>query len=301
MIRKTSRNRRPHAVAAAPDETGRRGFIGSLLAGAALGSGVLRAAAPAPVTATPVTSLEDPAAFNRLQRRICFAPGDDIVFWWMRGRRYGLIDNHLVPLFDMHVGRMHRCRDLDADRYEVSTAAAIYYTAPDEEQLLENWRNPVTGELVPFNYPAPRAGRAEYSYRDGMRVSAPMQGVRQRERHAHSPLTVVGDEASFTKESWIVATFEGSAKPVNVHDISTFGSPVAALLDPTATFVPAFEHFNDYNGWSPRLRMGERPGSSVARCSGRKVATFEQMPSVFLRLTKRVHPQAFSDPAKTLG
>ena len=301
MIRKTSRNRRPHAVAAAPDETGRRGFIGSRLGGAALGSGVVRAAPPAPVTATPVTALEDPAAFNRLQRRICFAPGDDIVFWWMRGRRYGLIDNQLVPLFDMHVGRMHRCRDLDADRYEVSTAAAIYYTAPDEEQLLENWRNPVTGELVPFNYPAPRAGRAEYSYRDGMRVSAPMQGVRQQERHAHSPLTVVGDEASFTKESWIVATFEGSAKPVNVHDISTFGSPVAALLDPTATFVPAFEHFNDYNGWSPRLRMGERPGSSVARCSGRKVATFEQMPSVFLRLTKRVHPQAFSDPAKTLG
>jgi hypothetical protein len=128
-----------------------------------------------------------------------------------------------------------------------------------------------------------------------------MVGVRQEERHSHSPLRVVGDEAWFTEESAIIARFEGAPRPIRVHDTSTYGSPVAALLDPQARFVPAVEHFNDYNDWSPRFRMGDRPGSSVARCSGRKVATLGEMPADFLRLARRVHPEAFADPARTLG
>lgn len=280
------------------DGADRRVFIGGLMASAVAAPAVMAGTTTAPGS---TAALEETAAFNRLRRRICYAAGGEIVFWWMRGRRYGLVDNHLVPLFDMHVGRMHRCRELDADRFEVSTVAAIYYSAPDENQLLEKWRNPLNGELIEFNYPTPRAAPASYSLRDGLLASAPMQGVRQQERHAHTPLRVVGDEASFTEESWIVATFEGYTKPVNVHDVSTFGSPVAALLDPAPRFVPAFEHFNDYNDWSPRLRMGDRPGSSVARCSGRKVATLAEMPAQFLRYARRLHPTTFADPAKTLG
>jgi hypothetical protein len=39
----------------------------------------------------------------------------------------------------------------------------------------------------------------------------------------------------------------------------------------------------------------------VARCSGRKVATLEEMPDDFLRIARRIHPDAFRDPARTLG
>jgi hypothetical protein len=47
--------------------------------------------------------------------------------------------------------------------------------------------------------------------------------------------------------------------------------------------------------------MGDHPGTSVARCSGRKVATLDGMPDNFLRLARRLHPDAYRDPAKTLG
>jgi hypothetical protein len=73
------------------------------------------------------------------------------------------------------------------------------------------------------------------------------------------------------------------------------------LRDPAVPFVPAVEHFNDYNDWSPRFEMGDHPGTSVARCSGRKVATLDGMPDNFLRLARRLHPDAYRDPAKTLG
>jgi hypothetical protein len=279
----------------------RRGFLAGLLAtvsASALGEAGGLPAAPA---SAPAAGVEDPAAFNRHYRRIRYAPGNDLLFWWMRGRRYGLVENRLIPFFDMHVGSMHRCRDLDADRYEVASASAIYFTDLETGQLVENWNNPITGSVVRFNYASPRPGRSEYSYRDGTLESAPIVGVRQDERHSHSPLRVVGDEAWFTEESAIIARFEAVARPVKVHDTSTYGSPVAALLDPAARFVPAVEHFNDYNDWSPRFQMGDRPGTSVARCSGRKVATLDEMPAEFLRLARRVHPEAFADPARTLG
>lgn len=272
----------------------RRGFLAGLLATAT-------AAAVGDAGSGSAALVEDPAAFNRHYRRIRYAPGTDLLFWWMRGRRYGLVDNQLIPFFDMHVGSMHRCRDLDADRYEVASAAVIYFTDLQTGELLENWNNPVTGNVVRFNYAAPRPGRSEYSYRDGTLESAPVVGVRQQERHSHSPLRVVGGEAWFSEESAIIARFEGVPRPIKVHDTSTYGSPVAALLDPAARFVPAVEHFNDYNDWSPRFQMGDRPGTSVARCSGRKVATLGEMPADFLRLARRLHPEAFRDPGATLG
>jgi Protein of unknown function (DUF1838) len=275
--------------------TPRRGFLAGLLATASV------AAIDDTAGAQPKGSIEDPAAFNRYYRRIRYAPGDDLLFWWMRGRRYGLVDNQLTPFFDMHVGSMHRCRDLDSDRYEVSSAATIYFTDLDSGELLESWNNPVTGKVVRFNYAPPRAGRSEYSYREGVRESAPMPGVRQDERHTHTALQIIGEEAWFTEEVSMIAHFEATGKSIKVHDTSTYGSPVAALLDPSVRFVPAVEHFNDYNDWSPRFQMGDKPGTSVARCSGRKVATLEEMPDDFLRIARRIHPDAFRDPARTLG
>ncbi len=286
--------------------THRRGFLAGLIAAttaAALDPATAEAGPAGALAAgpTPAGGVDDPAAFNRHYRRIRYAPGTDLLFWWMRGRRYGLVDNQLIPFFDMHVGSMHRCRDLDDDRFEVSSAATIYFTDLQTGELLENWNNPVTGKVVRFNYAPPRAGRSEYSYRDGVLESAPMAGVRQDERHSHSPLRVVGDEAWFTEETSMIAHFEATGQSIRVHDTSTYGSPVAALLDPGARFVPAVEHFNDYNDWSPRFQMGDRPGTSVARCSGRKVATLAEMPADFLRIARRVHPDAFADPARTLG
>lgn len=280
------------AVTDTNSSTTRRGFVAGLLATSA------SVALGQPLA---IEALERPAAFNRIYRRIRYAPGDDLLFWWMHGRRYGLVDNLLTPFFDMHVGSMHRCRDLSDDGYEVSSASAIYFTAIGSGELLENWRNPMTGNVVRFSYPAPRAGRSAYSYRDGVLESAPMAGVRQDERHVYSPIRVVGSEAWFTEETAMVAHFEATGQSIKVHDVSTFASPVAALLDPAAEFIPAVEQFNDYNDWSPRFQMGDRPGTSVARCSGRKVATLDEMPADFLRLARRIHPQSFADPARTLG
>ncbi len=46
-------------------------------------------------------------------RKFAYATRPEPGFWWLQGRRYGLVDNQLTPLWDMHVGIVFRTRDLD--------------------------------------------------------------------------------------------------------------------------------------------------------------------------------------------
>jgi hypothetical protein len=293
----------------------RRHFASGLaLAGAALAAGATHGAAEAAAAsgAPPATgaaarrdarpgAIDAPANLHRVYRRVRFAGDERIVFWWMRGRRYGFVDTVLTPFFDMHVGSMHRCRDLGDGRYEVRSASAMYHTDLAGGGLLEDWANPVTGRTVKFAYPAPTVVITTYSYADGVQDGPSPPGTKTERRHALAPLELVGEDAWLREESWLVVQYAASGRSQRVHDLHTFASPVAALRDAARAFVPASVHFNDYNGWSPRFEMGDAPGASVARCSGRKVATVDELPEAYLRIARRLHGAAFRDPARTLG
>ncbi len=248
-----------------------------------------------------IASLENPDNLYRHYRRIRFASDERVFFWWLRGRRFGFVDQLMTPFFTMHVGSMHRCRNLGEGRYEVATASSIYFTDLASGELLETWSNPVTGRSVRFNYPAPRAAISVYSESTGVLSEPGMPGARLERRHEVAPLQVIGPDAWLTEESYLRLHRDADGSSMRVQDMYTFTSPVAALQDPGLRFVPAVEQFNDYNDWSPRFEMGDRPGSSVARCAGRKVDSLAAMPEDWLRLARRLHPDAVRDPARTLG
>jgi hypothetical protein len=290
----------------------RRFTSGLLLAGtglAAAGSGL--AAASGLVAGTGVAAGAGGLALagaadaapnlHRAYRLLRFAADERVFFWWMKGRRYGFVDTVLTPFFDMHVGSMHRCRDLGDGRYELRTASAMYHTDLATGALLESWANPVTGRTVKFSYPAPTAAATTYSYADGIQDGPPPPGMKMERRHVLAPLEIVGDDAWIREESYLTVVYAASGRTQRVHDTYTFSAPVAGLRQSRPRFLPATVHFNDYNGWSPRFEMGDAPGASVARCSGRKVATLDELPASVLTLARRLHGDAFRDPARTLG
>ena len=244
---------------------------------------------------------DDPANLHRAYRLLRFAGDERLLFWWMKGRRYGFVDTVLTPFFDMQVGSMHRCRDLGDGRYEVRSATAMYHTDLATGALVEDWANPVTGKTVKFSYPPPTASSTVYAYSEGIQDGPPPPGMRMERRHVLSPLEIVGDDAWLREESYLTVSYAATGRTQRVHDTYTFSGPVATLRQSRPAFLPATVHFNDYNGWSPRFEMGDAPGASVARCSGRKVATLAEMPDTWLRLARRLHPEAVDDPVRTLG
>jgi hypothetical protein len=243
----------------------------------------------------------DPANLHRAYRLLRFAGDERVFFWWMKGRRYGFVDTVLTPFFDMQVGSMHRCRDLGDGRYELRSATAIYHTDPATGALLENWANPVTGKSVKFSYPAPAVTSTTYDYAAGIQDGPSPPGMRMERRHELSPLEVIGDDAWIREDGYLTVTYAATGRTQRVHDTYTFSAPVAGLRRARPAFLPATVHFNDYNGWSPRFEMGDAPGASVARCSGRKVETVDALPASFLTLARRLHGDTFRDPARTLG
>lgn len=233
-----------------------------------------------------------PNSLHQLYRRIRFGADGQAVYWWLRGTRYGLVDNVLMPFFDMHVGSIHRRRDFDADRYEISSASAIYYTAVGGDALLERWENPVTGRTVRFEYAAPRIGITSYSLTRGQLVASELPGLRAVPQHSLGPARrdagrIWLDEASH------VQVDRGSAPAMKVHDLYTY-SVAEADLTSTGGLTPAIAAFNDFNDWSPRFEMGDHPGSSISRCAGSKVAELSAMPARWRGLFDSLHPQGFA-------
>jgi hypothetical protein len=75
----------------------------------------------------------------------------------------------------------------------------------------------------------------------------------------------------------------------------TFQCALAALRRAPGEFVDAAAQFNDFNDWSPRFDMGDRPGTTVSRCAGRKVRRFGDMPERWRSFSQRLHGPVFED------
>jgi hypothetical protein len=271
----------------------RRKLLASTIA---VGAG---AVAGSQVSAATVNA-DDPLAadyLHTLYRRIRFGANGAAVYWWLRGTRYGLVDNVLTPFFDMHVGSIHRRRDLDAERYEISTAAAIYYAPVGASTLLERWDNPVTGRSVRFEYTAPRIATATYSLRNGALSEPEAPGMRAERTHFLGPARRDAGRI-WLDEATHVRVDRGARPPMKVHDLYTYSVAAADLVRPEARqpggYTPALAAFNDFNDWSPRFEMGDHPGSSISRCTGSKVGAQAAMPAVWRSLHEALYPRSFA-------
>jgi hypothetical protein len=269
--------------------------------------------AVAAVSGTRAAGLDgatDPLLVARLYRQMRFAGDGQAFFWWLQGRRYGLVDNVLTPFFDMHVGSVHRCIDLGDDRYQVIGAQMGYYTHLETGALLQDWLNPVTGAKVALTYAPPRASTSNFGP-TGPEEPVPTNGAERR--HVLGPVSVVGDSVWLREETYIVvpataaATASGggvvASRPLRVHDMYTLQSPRARLRDSGVLprWVPALGQFNDFNSWSPRFQMGDRPGTSLSRCAGRKERRWQELPEKFRALAAQLHPDWARAPAAILG
>lgn len=265
-----------------------------------LASGAGGAPAASPNNANRA-ALTDPAEVNQVFRRMRFAGHEEIFFWWLRGLRYGLIDNELTPFFRMEVGSMHRCRELGDGRYSVTSLAAIYYTDLDKGDLVERWLNPVTNANVDFKYAPPKPSTVIYTHAGiESEPQFPVPGAKRRRELG--PVDIVGGDVWLGEASHLLVPAQSNGTPaLHVNDMYALHSPLRELANPRQKFVPCFAAFNDFNSWSSRFQMGDRPGTSLSRCSGRKEARLDALPQSYLALGQRVHPQVFANPAAALS
>lgn len=238
----------------------------------------------------------DPADPHRLYAALRFGRPGQPVFWWMGGTRYGLVDNELIPFFEMHVGSVHVREDLDADRYRIRSASALYFTPLGEASLLTEWDNPITRRPVRLSYSAPSVSETVYSLSRGILVEPALPGARVERDHRIGAVRIAAGHAQLDELSRVRIWRNPAPTPQKVHDAYTWSASIDSLSQPGG-FVAAAVAFNDFNDWSPRFEMGNRPGTGVARCAGYKVARLDDMPTNWRQQYERLHAGTFESLA----
>ena len=245
-------------------------------------------------------ALTDPAQVHRVFRRMRHAEHEQVFFWWLQGVRSGLVDNRLLPFFKMEVGSFHRCKNLGDGRYSVTSLGLVYFTDLNTGNLLEHWANPVTQANVDFQYVAPKPSTTVFGP-DGIESEPKFPAAGAERSREMSAVQIVGEDVWLTEASKLEVPSTTGGLPFRVNDMYTLQSPLRALRNPAQKFVPCYAAFNDFNSWSARFQMGDRPGTSLSRCSGRKEAKLEALPASYLALARRVHPQLLANPDAALG
>jgi hypothetical protein len=270
----------------------RRAVLGGLALGAA-------ALSPAAALARGRAPLDPVADLALIHRKLVWSGNADLTFSWLRGVRYALIDNRLLPLWDMHVGTIFRTRDL-ADGYEVAALSTSFYTDLQTGRFLESFHNPITGATLPITYYPPQPQRIVYGASGRV---APTAGFLARlDQHVEiGPAWFDGDTVAVASDYRAYSPDASPTPGVRVNDLSTNVGRLAEVADPHSPNPPATLIFNDLNTWPAWLGMGDRPGSYVSRAWGRKAFAWTEMPPVWRDLMQSRYPKIAADPAGPLG
>lgn len=282
----------------------RRTALG-LFVGAAIGGYAMPNLALGADTARTTTAF-DPANQEHLAlafRKLAYSMDDELTYWWMRGRRYGVTGSVATPFWDMYVAAWFTTRDLPDGRYEVKLAGCNFYTPPGSTELLETFANPYTGKTVAVPYAPPRVTTTVMDKRGGNPFAGGINrpGMKTTTSTDIGPAWVEGETVHVHGDLMLHSEpLEAGKASFTVQDWSTYIGRTADVMDPTKPNPPSAQMFNDILDFPQWLQMGDHRGTYVSRCYGRKVFDYGSMPATWRRLFERKFPDFARDPGAVL-
>ena len=271
----------------------------NLLVGAVAGGLTLTAAEPA--GAIGASALEDPL---QAYRKLRYRTDAGLVFWWLRGIKYGQVGTTLTALYTNHVGTVMRIQPRSDGGQDVTSLEVTLQSSVDDDTALREWTNPYTGETLPLSVRP--VGPTTVSYdQDGARdFPTELGGARlEVEAESHAP-TVVGDRV-FLSEHIRARVFRPEREtPFVVNDISQYQGSLSEVLDPAITGAGATVSFGEVTGWQRWMKMGDLAGNLTSRTVGAKVASYAEMPQAWRQAVEDLAPalaeQLSRDPSGAL-
>ena len=233
-----------------------------------------------------------------IYRKLAWAMDDRLGFWWIRGTRYGLVDNIPTPFWEMHVGSFFKVRDLSPDEYEVTTLSISLYTDLKTGAFIKNFVNPLTGKEIDIAYFPPKPSRIKFNASG--RADQPTVAPGATDIGATGPAWIEGEHVWVHGDHWLTRPATATARATRINDMPTYFGSLKDVADPAVKMPLAGQMFSDINSWSGYLGMEDRPGTWYSRCLGFKVATYGDMPNIWRKLMAQEHPDIANNPAKAL-
>jgi hypothetical protein len=268
----------------------RRALIAGMAAGACAGvpAAALAATAAATATRSPSPSLDwdDPATRLESIIRILGRSDGGIALRWSDGVLVARVDAITTPLFRVLSQIYSRHRRRADGSWDAALFEMVYFVDLESRALLETWRNPLTGQVVPV--PQTTLGPTRLTYLPSLEITRPpMPGLDMSFDHRVLVEGHSGDDLWVTERlDSVMASPAPGVPPFGFHEAFTFHASAAALAERSRPHVGSIVQKFNVLGWRPWMAMGDRPGTTVTRGFGRVVSDRAALPAVFQQLNQ---------------
>lgn len=269
---------------------------GMASAPASAAAGRARAPSPAISDAEATARLRDPATRARVRARVAGSCEAETVNIFYRLNLYGFTgDGNLVPFFTLNHLSVNEWTPLPGNRYQARTFECGVYCAFDTDDVLDEWQNPLTGEVrKPFQF---LGGPFTVTHGpDGMVAMGAELTPRPMRMEAFGGSLFVSAMADMARPNPVSPEKypKFSSGPIAYWDtLATTVAPVAQAFDEGVSSADAFHHFQNLGSWHPWLGMGSRAGRTYGRAAGVKVRSLDQIPAQALKGLQDRTPEIF--------
>lgn len=252
--------------------------LGALAVGA--GTAAASRARPAALDFT------DPLTVLRTHVKMVGSLGREVVVSFMRLNLYGdLGEGNFVPFFTMNNILVDYWEPREDNQHEMRKYEVGFYTKFDSYEPLEHFDNPVTGQRVPIHHfrlgPVPR-------------VYTPDGVIAMGYNPKLLPIEVIGERVFLATQS--IESVADTFRPGQTNYVNSFMTLSALLADvanPKLLSAPVHLQLQNKNRWQAWMGMGDRPGGTVARGFGSKIAGLEALPPAVAEGARRFVPEIF--------
>ena len=268
-----------------------------------------RAADPAGV------DLQSPAGLLTSLVRMRGSLDESLVYIWLRGLRYTLVDGEARPLCGYLGGSITRYRRLGDDMFEFVLYEVSYYTDLDFGNVLETLRMPYTGREVavplyrtgPGRHVIMMANEEELEWNREKTTSEELARQIAPDAKVYYQFNV-RPAVTFNDRVWIrndsftrLVPKDSKQASMFYKEAITYQAQLADLARPDAVQVDTNISFAIATAWRPWMQMTGVDGHTVTDGIGGKVLDIRDMPEDFVRFTAEYHPDVLDDPAALLN
>jgi len=240
---------------------------------------------------------------------------EQLLYVWLRGLRYTLIEGEAVPLCGYLGGSIARYRRLADDMFEFLLYEISYYTSIETGDVLRTLRMPATGKTVtvplyrtgPGRHVIMLANQEELDWHRGRTTSAELAKQIAPDAKVHYRFNVRPAD-TFDGDVWIrndsftrLAPNDPKEASLFYKEAITYQAKLAALADAPASQVDTAISFAIATAWRPWMQMQGVDGHTMTDGVGGKVLDIRRMPDDFVGFTEDHHPDVLDDPAALLS
>lgn len=220
-------------------------------------------------------------------------------FGWSHGRIYGTLEGELsTTLLDYISCRRVEFKKLDDGSWAQGYRGLILMTDPKTGKVIDNFRNPYTGEDNKIIHFKTAFGAAVFSV-TGTRSLVSFESESPKDNgHKDTfvmPWSVVGDDAWATYDERVAYRRRDGAWRTD-NAVYRYQTLLSELTNPEITSPSRNMMWSTELPWFTYMKMGERPGHLMWAGMGKKYNSLEDIPKYLVDEAERRYPGFLSTP-----